>query len=104
MTPDSINYYLKKPNSFVFKILKEIDQQSLDKLKIILDYFHDYKNAAEKSRGIYQEGNIIIGVNPDQYYPSEEEILVPELGKMVKNLIDSNSKKVINKIKKKREI
>ncbi|MFX1304620.1 MAG: hypothetical protein ACFFBV_09760 [Promethearchaeota archaeon] len=103
-TPDLVHDYLKKPDSFVFKILEEIGQASLDKLKSILDYFIKYKIAAEKNPGDYQEGNIAIGADPDQYYPSEEEILVSELGKMIKNIIDSNSKKNINETKKKEGI
>lgn len=103
-TSDTVYDYLRKPNSLVFKILEDIGQPSLEKLKKILDYFNKYKIAAEKNPGGYQEGNIAIGADPDQYYPSEEEILVSELGKMIKNIIDSNSKKAIDKIKKKEGI
>lgn len=103
-TPDSVHDYLKKLDSFVFKILEEIGQLSLEKLKKIMNYFNEYKIAAEKNPGGYQEGNIAIGADPDQYYPSEEEILVSELGKMIKNIIDSNSKKDIGNIKKRDEI
>ena len=41
-----------------------------------------------------------MGADPDQYYPSEEEILVSELGKIIKNIIDSNSKKISILLKK----
>jgi len=104
LTPDTVYDYLRKPDSFVFKILEEIGQPSLDKLKIIVGYFNTYKIAAEKNRGGYQEGSVAIGANPDQYYPSEEEILVSELGKMIKNIIDSNSKKKVNSITKREGI
>ncbi|MFW9972883.1 MAG: hypothetical protein ACFFDF_22040 [Candidatus Odinarchaeota archaeon] len=100
-TPDTVHDYLRKPDSFVFKILKEISQPSLKNLKKIINYFIKYKGEAENNIGGYQEGNIAIGADPDQYYPSEEEIFVSELGKMIKNIIDSNSRKEINKIKKK---
>ncbi len=104
LTPDTVYDYLKKPNSFVFEILEEVGQLNLKKLKKIVGHFNKYKIAAEKNRGGYQEGNIAIGATPDQYYPSEEEILVSELGKMIKDIIISNSKKFIDKIKKKDEI
>jgi len=100
-TPDTVHDYLRNPDSFVFEILEEIGQPSLEKLKITIDYFIKYKNKAEQNPGGYQEGNIAIGADPDQYYPSEEEILASELGKMIKNIIDSKSKKIIDKIKKK---
>lgn len=102
--PDTVYDYLKIPDSFVFKILDEIGNPSLEKLKKILDYFHEYKTKAENNPGGYQEGNIAIGADPDQYYPSEEEILVSELGKMIDNIIESSSEKEINQIKKRESI
>ena len=103
-TPDTVHDYLRKPDSLVFEILEEISQPSLEKLKKIIDYFIKYKNKAEQNPGGYQEGNIAIGADPDQYYPSEEEILASELGKMIKKIIDSNSKKIVDKIKEKNGI
>ena len=99
-TQDTVYDYLKNPESIIFEILKEIGQPSLEKLKKICNYFKKYKTIVEKNPGGYQEGNIAIGADPDQFYPSEEEILVSELGKMIRNIISSNSKKEIDKIKK----
>ncbi|MCK4380321.1 MAG: hypothetical protein KAW51_04220 [Candidatus Lokiarchaeota archaeon] len=103
-TPDTAHDYLRNPDSFVFEIMEEIGQPSLEKLKIIIDYFIKYKTKAEHNPGDYQEGNIAMGADPDQYYPSEEEILVSELGKMIKIVIDSNLKKVVDKFKKREGI
>ena len=100
-TPDTVHDYLRNPDSFVFKILDEIAQPNLKNLIKIMNYFIKYKKEAENSIGDYQEGNIALGADPDQYYPSEEEILVSELGKMIKSIIDSNSRKDIDNIKKK---
>ena len=103
-TLDTVHDYLRNPDSFVFEILKEIGPPSLEKLKIIIDYFIKYKIGAKNNPGGYQEGNIAIGADQDQYYPSEEELLVSELGKMIKDIIDSNSKENIAKFKKKDQI
>jgi len=100
VTPDTIRDYLRKPESIVFEILGEIGQPSLKKLKKILNYFKKYKKAATKNPGGYQRGNVAIGADLEQYYPSEEEILASELGKMIQSIIDSNSKKEIENIKK----
>ena len=54
---------------------------------------------AEKHPGSYEPGNIAIGADPDQYYPSDEEILVSELGKMVYRIIQMHSKEEIERIK-----
>ena len=99
-TLDTVHDYLRNSDSLVFKILKEIGQPSLKNLKNIINYFNKYKIDAKNNPDSSQKGNIALGADPDQYYPSEEEILVSELGKMIINIIDSNSKKITNKIKK----
>ena len=100
VTPDTVHDYLRKPESIVFEILGEIGQPTLEKLKNILNYFKKCKKAALKNPGGYQRGNVAIGADPEQYYPSEEEILASELGKMIQGIIDSNSKIEIENIKK----
>jgi hypothetical protein len=103
-TPDTVHDYLRKPNSFIFKILKKIGDPSLENLTQILAHFNKYKRAAEKNPGGYQEGNVVIGADAEQYYPSEEELLVSELGKMIKEIITMNSKKLIENAKQEQGI
>ncbi|MFX1321378.1 MAG: hypothetical protein ACFFAQ_07015, partial [Promethearchaeota archaeon] len=96
---DTVFDYLKYPKTNIFKILDEIGQPNLEKLKIILSYFKKYKIKAKKNPGRFQKGNITIGADSDQYFPSEEEILVSELGKMLKNIVESNSKRELEEAK-----
>ncbi|MFX1386365.1 MAG: hypothetical protein ACFE9M_04035 [Promethearchaeota archaeon] len=103
-TPDTVHDYLRKPDSIVFEILEEIGPPRLEKLKRIFTYFRKYNKYAKQNPSCYQKGNIVIGADSDQYYPSDEEILVSELGKLIKEIIDSNSKKEIDKVKKKEGI
>lgn len=103
-TPDTAHDYLKKTDSFVFKILKELEKYKLETLKLILKYFNEYKIKAKKNPGVIQQGNVILGSNLDQYYPSEEEIIVSELGKMILNIVNLNSKEEIDDYKKKHGI
>ncbi len=49
--------------------------------------------------GKYEEGNIAIGADQFQYYPSEEELVVSELGKMILQLIESYSKQQLKTLK-----
>lgn len=100
-TPDTIFDYLKTPKTKIFEILDEIGQPSLDKLKIVLNYFKKFKKKAEKHPGGILKGNVSIGADFNQYYPSEEELLVSELGKILYQLIISNSKEDIKRVKKK---
>jgi len=103
-TPDTVHDYLKSPKTNIFKILNELGQPSLEKLKKILTYFNKYKIEANRNPGGFQKGRIAIGADPDQYYPSEEEILVSELGKMLKNIVESNPKRALERIKLKERI
>ena len=45
-----------------------------------------------------------MGADPDQYYPSEEEILTSELGKIIKSILDTNSKQKIEEVKQREGI
>ena len=104
ISPDTVYGYLKNPKTEIFEILAEIGKPNLEKLKLILIYFKEYKDKARKNPGKFQNGNVSIGANIEQYYPSEEEILLSELGKMVKEIIEYNSKKIIEDVKVKENI
>jgi hypothetical protein len=98
-SPDTVYDYLRVPDSKVFKILNEINPPSLKNLKNILSYFNKYKIEVEKKPGGYKSGNIALGADLDQYYPSEEEILVSELGKSIKVIIELSSIQELEDIK-----
>jgi hypothetical protein len=98
ITPDSIEDYLGKPSK-VYEILEEVGAPSISKMNDILVLFNKYQKKAKKNTGKYEKGNIAIGADPDQYYPSEEELLVSELGKMIVQLIDSYTKQQLKTLK-----
>jgi hypothetical protein len=103
-TPDTVDDYLRNPKTEIFQILGEIGEPNLEKLKLILIYFEEYKDKAIKNPGSFQKGDVAIGAISDQYYPSEEEILISELGKMIKEIIEANSRVLIEDIKQKENI
>jgi len=98
ISPDTIEDYLRRPSK-VYEILGEIGESSISKLNKLLDLFNNYEKKAKKNVGKYEEGNIAIGADQFQYYPSEEELLVSELGKMILQLIESYSKQQLKTIK-----
>ncbi len=103
-TPDTVYDYLRKPDSKVFIVLNKISHPSLDNLKMIIDLFKKYKIEAQEKPGEYRPSNIVLGADPDQYYPSEEEILTSELGKMIKFTLETNSKQKIEDVKQREGI
>jgi len=103
-TPDTIEDYLRTPESEVFKILGEIGEAKLERLKQILTLFKNFQKKAQRNPGRFQDGRVGLGANLKQYTPSEEEVIVSELGKMIKNIIEVYSEKEINEYKKEEKI
>ncbi len=104
ITPDTIEDYLRNPESEVFKILGEIGVAKLENLKHIFTLFKNFQKKAQKNPGRFQDGRVGLGANLKQYTPSEEELIVSELGKMIKNIIEIYSEKEINEYKKREKI
>ncbi|NVM16222.1 MAG: hypothetical protein HWN80_00795 [Candidatus Lokiarchaeota archaeon] len=98
ITLDTIEDYLRKPSK-VYEILGEIGESHINKLPNILALFNEYKKKAKKHVGKYDLGNVAIGANKFQYYPSEEELIVSELGKMILQLSESYSKQQMKTLK-----
>ncbi|MFX1357897.1 MAG: hypothetical protein ACFFA8_11535 [Promethearchaeota archaeon] len=103
-TPDTIHDYLKAPKSKIFEIISDIGEPSLNNLHDIINLFNKYVKKAKENPGGVRKGNIAIGADLDQYYPSEEELVVSELGKMIRRIIESNRKKDVDKLMKKNGI
>lgn len=103
ISPDTIEDYQKKPSE-VYDILGEIGEPNINNLKTIITYFLKYKKTAENNPGGTQKGNVALGADEDQYYPSEDELLVSELGKIILQVIESYSKQQIKILKLKHQI
>jgi hypothetical protein len=101
ITPDTIEDYLRNPESKVFKTLGEIGGATLKNLKHILTLFKKYQKKAKENPGKFQDGRISLGANLKQYTPSDEELIISELGKMIKNIIEIYPRKKVDEYKKK---
>jgi len=103
LSPDTIEDYLRRPSK-VYEILGELGEPHISKLNKILDLFNNYQKKVKNNAGRYEKGNVAIGADLDQYYPSEEELLVSELGKMILQLSESYSKQQMKILKLKHKI
>ena len=103
ITPDTIEDYLRRPSK-VYEILGEFGEPHINKLNKFLDLFNNYEKKAKYNVGRYENGNVAIGADLNQYYPSEEELLVSELGKMILQLSESYSKQQMKILKLKHKI
>jgi len=102
-TPDTVHDYLRGP-SIVHEVLGKIGEASLENLNNIITLFKEYKTKADHNPGTNQRGNIALGADLDQYYPSDEEIITSELGNMIRQIILGNSKEKIGTFKTKNNI
>ncbi len=101
---DTVYDYLRDLDSKVFKIFSEISPPTLKNLKKNISYFNEYKIEAKKNLGGFQNRNVALGANLDQYYHSEEEILTSELGKSVRAIIKLSSKEEFEDLKEEERI
>ena len=103
ITPDTLEDYLRK-TSKVYKLLGEIGEPNINNLKTIITYFLKYKKAAENNPGGPQKGNVALGADEYQYYPSDDELLVSELGKLILQVTESYSKLQMKTLKLKHQL
>lgn len=87
-----------------FDTLNEFSESNLENLKSILNLFRRYKEKAKQNPGYYIDGNVILGAPPNEYMPSMEELICSEFGENIRNIIENNSKKDIEEVKKKEGI
>jgi hypothetical protein len=98
ITPDTMEDYLSKPSK-IYEILEDVGEPHISKMNDILTLFNKYEKKAKRNTGKYEKGNIAIGADPNQYYPSEEELIVSELGKIIVQLIESYTKQQLKTLK-----
>lgn len=102
-TPDTIADYLKGDHE-VLRTLNDIGPMNIENFKKVLDSFKKFSKKAEKHPGNYQQGNPILGADLSQYIPSNEELIVSELGKWLLNFLSSFDESTLKKLKENQNI
>lgn len=113
-TPDTIFDYGVLKGSRLAKILNKLGAKpsdivpvlKLNKLKLAVDLFKEYKPKAEKYPGRMEEGHPLLDGAKGKYVPSEEELVVSEIGKRIAGLLFNLgiTKRQLDNYKKKNEI
>lgn len=105
-TPDTVYDYL--PNidrqEEYQTILKNLPPTELRNLKDLLASFDEYAEKARKNRGKYVEGNMLLGAKAQEYNPSGEDLVLAEIGKKIKSVVDTTTKDSLNKYLKQENI
>lgn len=111
-TPDTIYDYFRKPDSRLYEIFDElgvtreelIPSIEITMFKKALNYFHQYKKKAETNPGTFVDGTPLLGAPLKEYIPSEEELIVSELGNLIQNLLFTHTLNEVQKYKKEHDI
>ena len=98
-TLDIIFDYGVDPDSRLDEVLNElgvkredlIPTMVLEKLESAIELFKQYKPLAEENPGKFIEGNPILGAPELEYKPSEDELIVSEIGKLIQKLMFNES-------------
>lgn len=102
-TPDTIFDYGVPVGSKLEKVLQDLGAKptdilpiiELEKLGLAIQYFKEYTPKAEANPGTFQEGHPLIDGPKGKYVPSEEELIISEIGKMIQNLLSRETYKRI---------
>jgi hypothetical protein len=63
--------------------VKELPNAKLENMHLLIALYKDYRKAARKNPGVWKEGNMVLGAKEEEYLPSEEELLLAEIGERI---------------------
>jgi hypothetical protein len=74
----------------VIQRVDEIASADLDGLPALIHALFDAKSQAAKNPGTVRQGNVILGADPEEYVPSEQELLECAIGDRIAQVIAAN--------------
>jgi len=96
-SPDTLADYAPQ----VIGRVDEIAAADLTGLPALINALDDVKQQAEQNPGTVREGNVILGADPEEYVPSEQELLEHALGDRIAQVIArSDARKTAGALKK----
>jgi hypothetical protein len=69
--------------------LEKLPAAKLENLSRLLDLLEEYKQKSKQNPGRTEEGNVILGADPQEYVPSDDELVQSEIGKRIKQVVDA---------------
>ncbi|MBU0763410.1 MAG: WG repeat-containing protein [Bacteroidetes bacterium] len=100
LSPDMMLDY----NPSLYSKVEELPEALPENIPALLDMFEKYQKEAKKNPGVWVEGNMILGADPQQYEPSDAELLVGEIGERIQSIAESPDKQKIIEVLDKNNI
>ncbi|MFC1775040.1 hypothetical protein ACFLZN_01875 [Nanoarchaeota archaeon] len=93
-SPDTVYDYIGKVEDYetYYKVLTELPIAELDNLKLLLELFNEYSGKAKTNAGRYEQGNMVLGGPEQEYLPTGDELVLAEVGKKIKYVVEHNTK------------
>lgn len=90
-TPDLATDYMPS----LHKIFEELPKPTIENLNVLIQQFKEYRKKTNEHPGEWIDGNQLLGANEKEYKPSQEELVLNELGKRVKTILETYNKNEI---------
>ncbi len=74
------------------KRINALPKADIDHLGNLLALYADYRDQSYNTPGTYVAGNMILGANEKDYQPSDEELLLMEIGERIRMILTNLSK------------
>jgi hypothetical protein len=82
MTADDLRDFMPG----ILPIVDDLPETKLDNLHLLVGLFKDYRKSAKKNPGVWKEGNLVLGAKEEEYHPSEDELLLAEVGERIRQI------------------
>jgi len=90
-TPDNLVDFMPSTGEKV----EQLPEASIENLPELIEIFDQYRKSVKKNPGKWIEGNVALGANPQEYQPTEEELLLAEVGDRIGHIVNTVNKSVI---------
>lgn len=92
------NLYLDVDGRSLVPGIARLPPPSLDNLPALLIAMAEYQRLAEQSPCKWGPGDVSVGENPKQYYPSDEELLVSIIGRSIQHIVGTTERDDVSRI------
>lgn len=92
LTPDHLIDYMPS----LSEEIEKLPAASLPNTMALIRLLHFYQKQAQTNPGQWEEGNMILGAQPQEYRPSKEELLASEIGDRLATILHSHPKEIIS--------
>lgn len=98
-TPDTMLDFMPE----LAEEFKKLPGAQPENITQLLNLLTDFRQQAEKNPGQWQDGNMILGAKPKEYFPSQPELLAAETGSRLQSIVNSTPKEQLQQLLEKAE-